>query len=489
VSPDARAVVTSVLEHDPDAALRALRGAPPGSELLEIRADRLHADAVERLVRECGRPAIVTIRRAGDGGSYDGSEEERRRTFARALRAGALIDVEHASALRDLASGAQRERVVLSAHGAACRIDELTALWRELARSGAARLKLVPAARSLREIGAVKELLARAAGGPPLACFATGAAGRASRVWALAWGSWATYGSTGLGRETGDGQLGADDLIHVYDAHGIGPEHRVHALLGGDVGRSPSPALHAEGYGAHDIRGVYLPIDAVSIGDVETLAALTGRLDGVGVTMPLKQAAAAVSELSDECARAARSVNTIRIEGGRKLGFNTDGPAVAELVARQVPLAGARVAITGAGGTARAAGAALRAAGATIRFFARNLARARAVAEELGGDAEPWRALADDPWQVLVQATPLGRAGEGFLSSRALRGRAFVLDAVYVEGGTPLVRDARHAGVAVADGGDLLVEQALRQFEILNGVRPAQESFERVARERLGATP
>ena len=117
---------------------------------------------------------------------------------------------------------------------------------------------------------------------------------------------------------------------------------------------------------------------------------------------------------------------------------------------------------------------------------ARHLRNIRQVTSGFARAGEGY--FSPDARRIVFQATPLGRAGEGFLSSRALRGRAFVLDAVYVEGGTPLVRDARHAGVAVADGVDLLVEQALRQFEILNGVRPAQESFERVARERLGGT-
>ena len=65
-----------------------------------------------------------------------------------------------------------------------------------MAATPAARLKIVPAARSVGEVGAVRELLALAASeGRSLACFAAGRAGAITRLLAPAWGSWASYGS------------------------------------------------------------------------------------------------------------------------------------------------------------------------------------------------------------------------------------------------------------------------------------------------------
>jgi shikimate dehydrogenase len=69
---------------------------------------------------------------------------------------------------------------------------------------------------------------------------------------------------------------------------------------------------------------------------------------------------------------------------------------------------------------------------------------------------------------VLVQATPLGRYGEEVVPRRCLNGR-MVLDAAYGAEPTPLVRAARARNVAVADGLDLLLEQACLQFERLTG--------------------
>ncbi len=69
-----------------------------------------------------------------------------------------------------------------------------------------------------------------------------------------------------------------------------------------------------------------------------------------------------------------------------------------------------------------------------------------------------------------MQATPLGARGEQVVPAECLTGK-LVLEAVYgVE--TPLVREARERGLAVVDGFELLVTQAVRQCEILTGLQP-----------------
>jgi shikimate dehydrogenase len=80
-------------------------------------------------------------------------------------------------------------------------------------------------------------------------------------------------------------------------------------------------------------------------------------------------------------------------------------------------------------------------------------------------------ALPGATWELLVNATPAGRGGEEVVLRRHLNGR-LVLDAAYGPETTPLVRAARARGLLVADGLDLLGEQAALQFTRLTG-RPA----------------
>jgi shikimate dehydrogenase len=106
-----------------------------------------------------------------------------------------------------------------------------------------------------------------------------------------------------------------------------------------------------------------------------------------------------------------------------------------------------------------------------VTLYARSAERAAKAAQDLGVGAAPWENLPEASWDVLVQATPLGRNGEEFILRRHLNGR-MVLDAAYGAEATPLVRAARKRGLAVADGYDLLAEQAALQFARLTG-RPA----------------
>jgi shikimate 5-dehydrogenase len=106
--------------------------------------------------------------------------------------------------------------------------------------------------------------------------------------------------------------------------------------------------------------------------------------------------------------------------------------------------------------------------GASVTLFNRSINRGGLVARATGASHAPLGELAGASWDVLVQATPLGRNGEGVLPGLALTGR-MVLDAAYGPVASPLVLDARRRGLAVADGYDLLAAQGALQFHRLTG--------------------
>jgi shikimate dehydrogenase len=146
------------------------------------------------------------------------------------------------------------------------------------------------------------------------------------------------------------------------------------------------------------------------------------------------------------------------------------------LIRRELDPRGLPVAIVGAGGTARAIAAALKSAGAIVTLFNRTAARGAETAAAIGVLAAGLAALPAAEWSVLVQATPLGKDGEEVLFRRFLNGR-MVVDAAYGPEPTPLVKAARARGVAVADGFELLEEQACLQFERLTGRKAPREAM------------
>lgn len=491
-----RGVVASALPGNVEEGERALGAVPPGSAALELRADRLRAEDVASLVRRSAFPTIVTARRPEDGGWFDGSEEERRRILASALDAGAAaIDVEENRGLSGWAATIPKERLILSHHGARCDANELGALFDRMRTHPASRLKIVPRAERIGECEACARLLARAAdAGRPLAAFATGGAGFATRVFALCWGSWGTYGGAVPGLPTAEGQPSAADLLDVYRAGAIDATTARFGLAGRGVLASPSPFLHAAAYRASGLDAVYLPLETGTLQEALALCGDPGplRFGGLGVTIPLKEAAAAAADRVERFVAECGAANTLRLESGALVAFNTDGPAVLDLVRRRIDPAGCAIAVAGAGGTARAAAVALREAGARVVLFNRTAERARVVARALGVGWELWDRLPGARWDVLIQATPLGREGEGVLPDSSIRGR-LVVDAAYGAWPTPLVSGARGRGVSVFDGLDLLAAQARLQFRAMTGREAPVEVFdaalEAVRHERVLTPP
>lgn len=423
------------------------------------------------LTRSAGRPVIVTVRSEADGGGFDGSVEEKKRILTAACEAGAsFVDVEWDGPLRAWASGPLAPRLILSHHGGACVGEALHGLFRAMAGTRASRLKIVPRATRGPELSAVRDLLAEArSAGRELCAFATGAAGTWSRALALRWGSWGTYGAAATGRETGEGQTTSSDLLEVYRVLSESDETRWFAVCGSPLSGSPSPALHAAGYRALGLDAVYLPVEAREIEDVATLTAEGGLLPlaGFGVTIPLKEAAAArCVELHDHASCGAANTVVAAPEGWE--GYNTDAPAALILIRKHLDPLGKAAAVVGAGGTARAIAAALKSAGASVTLFNRSQARGDETARAIEVASAPLDTLPRASWDLLVQATPLGKNGEEFLLRRHLGGR-LVLDAAYGREPTPLARAARARGLAVADGLDLMEEQAALQFERLTG--------------------
>lgn len=466
-------VVASILEDSVEATAESVRRAPSRCGLVEIRADRLAAEPLAALVASSDRNLIVTARLADHGGDWDRGAEARADLLRRALDAGARhVDVEWDSPEASWADGPDADRIILSHHGGPCDAAALAGVFDRLRASRAGRLKIVPRAETLAEVGAIRDLLRLDAGNDGrLAGFATGRAGVASRILAPSWGAWGTYGSIARGRETASGQLPAEDLLDIYAATAIGSDTGLFGLVGVDLAGSPSPGLHAGWFRRAGMDARYLPLEP---NDLDDLEAARGWLDlrGFGVTIPFKEDAWRRCASRGPWAERCGAVNTVVPRSGGLHGESTDALAGDRLVRRHVDPAGKRAIVIGAGGTGRTMTAVLVAAGADVTIVNRTAERAHDVAARFGARVARWTELAALRADIWVQATPLGRRGEAVLPPAA--GDAeLVVDVAYGDRDTPAVIAARAAGIAVVDGPEFLAEQAADQFRVLTGVPPA----------------
>jgi shikimate dehydrogenase len=251
-------------------------------------------------------------------------------------------------------------------------------------------------------------------------------------------------------------------------------------VVGWPVAHSRSPAMHnaalakvglGEGW-----RYQLLPVPPELF--EETVRALPGAgFVGINVTIPHKAAALQLASSATERATAIGAANTLlfRPDGGIHAD-NTDAPAFINALADRVLVSGCRAIVLGAGGTARAAVWALRNAGAAEVFvWNRTYVRALELCAELGG--MPAELVPDvSTIDVIANATSIGlHVGDtnasfpSFVQPAVLRNYRAVVDFVYTDQGTPLLKAARQAGVPTVDGLELLVGQGALAFELFTG--------------------
>ena len=251
---------------------------------------------------------------------------------------------------------------------------------------------------------------------------------------------------------------------------------RVAAVIGSPVRHSLSPALHNAGFAATGVDWVYTAFE-VAPGDAG--AALDAMrvlgLGGLSVTMPHKEAVAALVDELDPAAAALRSVNTVvPIGDGRLKGYSTDGAGfIASLSAHGVDVEGRRACVLGAGGAARAIIDALARAGASITVVNRSEERAHAAAALAGAiGAVGCRPMSADATSSSTPPRSAWARSELPCDAALLHDGQVVADIVYHPRRTAFLVAAEQIGARTVEGLGMLVHQAVLQQQLWTGVRP-----------------
>jgi shikimate dehydrogenase len=259
------------------------------------------------------------------------------------------------------------------------------------------------------------------------------------------------------------------------------------AVLGAPVAHSRSPAIHNAAFAALGIDGEwsYEAIEVAPEQFEQRLRAMPGEgFVGANVTVPHTGAALLLSDHRSEVAREIGAANTLSFEDGSIHADNTDAEGLMEALPESV--AGRRALVLGAGGTARAAVWALLREDAMVSVWNRTSERAAQLCAELGGrvDAQP----AAGEYELIVNSTTVGLRGEDPftelpLSRDSLGAGQTVVDLVYGDAESELLRAARAAGAGVVEGLEVLIRQGGASFRIWTGLDPPLEAMREAARD------
>ncbi len=260
-----------------------------------------------------------------------------------------------------------------------------------------------------------------------------------------------------------------------------------YALFGNPVGHSLSPLMINAAFGAMGIRARYEPH---CVEDLERAVRMIREkpLAGVSVTLPVKGAVMAFLDEVDEDARAIGAVNTIKNEGGRLRGSNTDWMGLTAALREHFSPEGKTIAVLGAGGAARAAVYGILREGGIPIVFNRSRDRAESLARWFGCDAQPLAGLGAVDAEALINATPVGMRplmDETPVDQRHLARFRWVVDTIYNPLETRLLREAKAAGCGVITGLGMFVRQGAEQIRIWTGLEPPVELMTRVVKTTL----
>lgn len=199
-------------------------------------------------------------------------------------------------------------------------------------------------------------------------------------------------------------------------------------------------------------------------------------VDCFNVTIPYKETVMPYLDELDESAKIVGCVNTVKIENGKKIGYNTDIDGMAYLFARAgVTLKNKTVTILGSGGTSK-----------TARALAKREGAKKVCLVSRKGEYNYDNIATLTDTEILINTTPVGmfpNDGISAVDPAIFPSLEFVADPVYNPLRTYITEQARKIGVKVSCGLSMLVYQAIKAEEIWTDKSIAADVTEKIVSE------
>ena len=463
------------------------------ADIAEFRVDCLDPDErfqIRQFPEQAGMPVILTIRREADGGFFSGGEGSRITLFSKGLAYAeadrrknfAYLDIEEDLNVPSLEEAARTfgTRIIRSFHnlggvdeGLAGRMNKLRHVGDEIVKAAVYPKSLADTLRIYREAGKIR--------GYDKIILGMGHFGTNTRILAEKLGSCMSYVSVKDGdlRQAAPGQLDPKELVDLYRFRKLRADTRLFGILGYPLHATSSPPFFNRAFTEENINAVYVPFPSDTLESFFELADEL-NLQGVSVTVPYKEQVLPLLASRSEQVSSVGACNTMVRTPEGWMGYNTDSrgfsDSLLDFIGRK-NLAGKRISIIGAGGAARAVASEVFRLRGKALIVNRTLVRARRLAQPykfICTSADPEGAeLMRKYSDIIIQTTPVGMApditGDPMPDYR-FTGNEKVMDLVYKPETTVFLRRASAAGCPVINGYDMLIRQAIYQYQFFMGV-------------------
>ncbi|NPA63099.1 MAG: shikimate dehydrogenase [Methanococci archaeon] len=269
----------------------------------------------------------------------------------------------------------------------------------------------------------------------------------------------------------------------------INAKTKVIGLIGHPVEHSFSPIMHNTAFKDKNLNYVYVAFDVLPehLGDAIKGAKSLG-IAGFNITIPHKVEVMKYLDEVDKDAKLIGAVNTVKIEDGKAIGYNTDGIGARKALEEEIgEVKGKNIVVYGAGGAGRAVAFEL-AKNNRIIIANRTVEKAKNLAKEIAeklnkkfGEDIKFSDLNVDlsDVDIVINATPIGMYPnvnvEPIVRAEQLREDMVVMDLVYNPLETVLLKEAKKANAKAINGLGMLIHQGAVAFKIWTGVEPNVE--------------
>ena len=261
-------------------------------------------------------------------------------------------------------------------------------------------------------------------------------------------------------------------LIADYGLPEVNPARELFAIIGNPIFHSLSPRLHNASYRALNHAALFVPLRVESFAEFWREFVTSRKLDefgmpinGMTVASPHKEEAVLTAKTASGMVQQTEAANILVRNNGWWTADTTDPDVVYGVSVKEK-----RAAVIGCGGAGRAIAAALLQSGAGVTLINRGAERGEHAAALLGLPYIPLRDFDAEGYDIVVNATPVGRdTDEAPFEVERLNDDAVVIDLVYGSRPTPLVDTTRARRQLAIDGRDVLVTQVSHQFRLMTG--------------------
>jgi 3-dehydroquinate dehydratase / shikimate dehydrogenase len=458
---------------DLKAASEQLKDSKSYLDGIELRLDRFQATDLPELkafLLSCGLPVIFTVRRKDQGGSFNGSEQQRL-SLIESLCAlqPAYVDLEwdvDNAFRKKLFESHPQIKFISSYHDLQGTPEDLAALYAKIKTPFAHLYKMALTAKSPND---ALKLLTFASTHPDqgqLIATCMGKEGSLTRILAPIVGCALTYASTGREDSSQLGLFTAQEMQERYHFRKLNKETSIYCLIGNPVDKSLGPIVHNAVFEQLQLNAVYVKA-ALKSEELELFFQLTKHLPfkGFSITMPHKEAVIAFLDQISIQTRVIGACNTIHHTGNLRIGYNTDGIGALNALEKKAIVYGKHLVFVGAGGAAKGLVFEAVERGAYVTIINRTPEKAIEIAKNIGGEGGGWELfpkVCKAGYDALINCTP----DSDLIEEEWILPEKIVMDLVYIPKKTPFLVKAERKKCQIVFGYEMFIGQALEQLRI-----------------------